>query len=62
MTDMTVAVSNWHKRHALTLASQLPDNISDALLVIEATREIVEQFLMPKQVDPLPENVLTLRK
>jgi hypothetical protein len=55
-------VENWHRRHALTLASQLPDNANDALLVIEATREIVEQFLMPKEVTPFPENVLALRK
>jgi hypothetical protein len=55
-------LENWHRRQALTLASQLPDNVNDALLVIEATREIVERFLMPKQAEPLPENVLTLRK
>lgn len=55
-------LENWHRRQALALASQLPDNANDALLVIEATREIVERFLMPKQVEPLPENVLTLRR
>lgn len=35
----------WHKRQALTLATQLPDNTADALLVIEALKELVEGFL-----------------
>jgi hypothetical protein len=39
-------LENWHRRQALALASQLPDNANDALLVIEATREIVERFLI----------------
>jgi hypothetical protein len=35
----------WHRRHAITLAGQLPDNTIDALLVLDATRELVEVFL-----------------
>ena len=35
----------WHRRHALTLAGQLPENIEDARLVLEAVSELVEDFL-----------------
>ena len=36
----------WHRRQAITLASQLPDNVDDALLVLQAARELVDTFLM----------------
>jgi Uma2 family endonuclease len=36
----------WHRRHAIILAGQLPDNTADALLVLEATKELVETFLV----------------
>jgi hypothetical protein len=35
----------WHRRHALTLAGQLPENVEDALLVLQATKELVDTFL-----------------
>ena len=35
----------WHKRHALTIAGQLPENIEDARLVLQAMQELVENFL-----------------
>jgi hypothetical protein len=46
------------------LASQLPDSIEDAWMVLKAIQEILEDFLTPKAepAEPLPENVLTLRK
>jgi hypothetical protein len=50
----------WHRRHAIVLASQLPDNVEDARLVLEATCEIVESFLAPKVDKPLPENVVRI--
>lgn len=40
----------WHRRHALTLASQLPDNVADARLVLEAVSEIVEEFLIKSEI------------
>jgi hypothetical protein len=36
---------NWHKRHALMLASQLPDNASDARAVLRAVEDIVDTWL-----------------
>jgi hypothetical protein len=47
-------MEQWHRRHALMLASQLPENVADALLVIEATRELVEKF-MTEPTERLPE-------
>ena len=36
---------NWHKRHALSLASQLPDNASDANAVIRELQHLVDTCL-----------------
>jgi hypothetical protein len=36
----------WHRRHAIMIASQLPDKPEDALLVLQAAKELVEMFLM----------------
>lgn len=47
----------WHRRHAIILAGQLPDNTADALLVLQATRELVETFLVPHLEDEGPERV-----
>ena len=33
---------NWHKRHALSLASQLPENASDANAVIRELQDLVD--------------------
>lgn len=38
----------WHRRHAIQLAAQLPENPEDALLVLELTRQLVEEFLRPQ--------------
>ncbi|MDB5607821.1 MAG: hypothetical protein JWP25_4721 [Bradyrhizobium sp.] len=35
----------WHRRQAITLASQLPDDPADALLVVQALKELVENYL-----------------
>lgn len=36
---------NWHKRHAMMLAGQLPENIEDVLVVLRLTTELVTGFL-----------------
>ena len=38
---------NWHKRHALMLASQLPENASDANAIIRALQDLVDTWLHP---------------
>jgi len=40
----------WHKKHAMILAGQLPDNQEDALIVLRLTAQLVTDFL----VDPEP--------
>jgi hypothetical protein len=35
----------WHRRSAVQIAAQLPDNREDALRVLELTRELAENFL-----------------
>lgn len=54
----------WHRRQALVLASQLPDNQADALLVLQAARELVEKFLLetPEEPGQLAANVLPFGK
>jgi hypothetical protein len=36
---------NWHKRHALVLAGQLPENASDANAVIRELQHLVDTWL-----------------
>ena len=43
-------VENWHRRHAVMLASQLPENPEDALAVLRLATELVTDFL----ADPEP--------
>jgi hypothetical protein len=42
---------NWHKRHALSLASQLPENASDANAVIRELQHLVDSWLHPASFD-----------
>jgi hypothetical protein len=41
---MAVLLS-WHRRQALMLASQLPENSADARLVIQAVTELLDTFM-----------------
>jgi hypothetical protein len=50
---------NWHKRHALMLAAQLPDNASDANAVIRELQNLVDTWLHPAAT-PQPSKVVTL--
>jgi len=50
----------WHKRHAVMLASQLPEDSDDARMVLEALRELLDTFLVegPETAPDLTSNVL----
>lgn len=50
----------WHRRAAVTLVSQLPDDSADALLVLEAAKELVEKFLLnhADEVQQIASNVI----
>jgi hypothetical protein len=43
--DVPAMTENWHKRHALQLASQLPDNASDANAIIRELQNLVDTWL-----------------
>jgi hypothetical protein len=53
------AVENWHKRHALMLGSQLPDNAADANAVIQALQSLVDTWMHPAET-PAPSKVFSL--
>jgi len=50
---------NWHKRHVLSLACQLPDNASDARAVLREVQSIVDSWRHVEQ-EPAPSRVVTL--
>jgi hypothetical protein len=37
--------ADWRRRHALNMAGQLPENVTDALVILELLRELVVTFL-----------------
>ena len=53
----------WHRRQAMVLAGQLPENTEDALLILQAVHELVSTFLSAhpetiQQVANMASNVL----
>jgi hypothetical protein len=36
----------WHRRQAIVLASQLPDDKQDVLLVLEALTRLIDSFIV----------------
>jgi hypothetical protein len=50
---------DWHKRHALMLASQLPDNAADARAVLCAVQDIVDSWLHAEPA-PTPSKIIAL--
>jgi hypothetical protein len=50
--------ATWHKRHALILAGQLPENASDANAVIRELQHLVDSWLHVEQ--PAPSKVIAL--
>jgi hypothetical protein len=53
---------NWHKRHALSLAAQLPENASDANAVIRELQHLVDSWLHPEVIAQPSANVLAMRR
>ena len=41
---------NWQRRHAVQIAAQLPENLDDAIEVLELAKQLVEGFLRPQPV------------
>jgi hypothetical protein len=38
-------IEQWHRRHALMLASQLPEKSDDAIIILRLAIELAEGFL-----------------
>ena len=38
----------WHRRHAIHIVSELPEEPQDALAVLRLAIEVVERFLVPQ--------------
>lgn len=55
-------VQGWHKRHAISLASQLPEAPEDAEIILRLALDLVDSFLRddPKPVAPEREGVILL--
>jgi hypothetical protein len=53
-------IERWHRRQALMLASQLPEQPSDALAVLECVRDLVATFLQSDTVEQTKATIVTL--
>jgi hypothetical protein len=51
---------SWHRRQAIVLASQLPENIEDARIVLRLVMQIADDFLAEPEPAQAPNNVLAL--
>jgi hypothetical protein len=60
MKPQAAQIENWHKRHALMLGSQLPDNAADANAVIQALQSLVDTWMHPERDHPAPSKVIAL--
>jgi hypothetical protein len=40
-----IKLKPWHRRHALSLAAQLPEDLKDRRAVLAGTNELSEKFL-----------------
>jgi hypothetical protein len=50
---------NWHKQHAIYLASNLPNDASDAHAVVRELQDLVDTWLHPAET-PAPSKVFSL--
>src|SRR5437016_4263003 len=55
----TTEILPWHRRHAVMLASQLPEGTADAVIVLRLAMELAEGFLDGPE-RPEPAKVLTI--
>jgi hypothetical protein len=53
---------NWHRRHAVMLASQLPEKTEDALAVLRLATQLVTEFLAEDDPGQKPAPVVQLHR
>lgn len=60
MATPTATPLAWHRRQAMALAGQLPENMNDARLVLAAIQDLVDNFMGQSSVEegPRAANVL----
>jgi hypothetical protein len=51
---------DWRRRSALNMASQLPENAADALVILDLLRELVVTFLHVDMPEPAKAPVIAL--
>jgi hypothetical protein len=51
---------NWHRRHAVMLASQLPEETEDALTVLRLATQLVKGFLAERDRAPIAAPVFSI--
>jgi hypothetical protein len=47
-------VEDWHRRHAIQLAAQLPEAHQDATIVVECLSDLMKRWLWPPSPNPTP--------
>jgi hypothetical protein len=52
--------ADWRRRHALNIASQLPEDPADGLVILDVAREIVVTLLQAGVPEPGKAAVVTL--
>ncbi|MEH2569669.1 hypothetical protein [Bradyrhizobium sp. AZCC 2289] len=55
-----MAATAEHRRHAIQIASALPNDPEDALIVLDLTRRLILEFLAEDEPAQMPGKVLTL--
>ena len=40
-----MVIDSWHRRHAIQIAAALPENVEDAVIVLDLARNLVLGFL-----------------
>ncbi|WLB18944.1 hypothetical protein [Bradyrhizobium japonicum] len=52
--------NSWHRRHAIQLASQLPEGNEDAMIILRLMARLVTDFLDAPEPTPKPAPVVVL--
>ncbi len=54
-------IEQWHRRHAIQLAAQLPDGIEDARIIVRLVGELICDFLAEPEAKPRTISVVPIR-
>ncbi len=54
-------IEQWQRRHAIQIAAALPDDVTDALQVLELARELVAGFLAGPEAKPKAATIVPIK-